>query len=68
MTDSEQPSASAASAVTHPAETAGELASEVVRGRSWRTPFLALGGTAFMVAAAVIVIIAVVFAAYYIAK
>jgi hypothetical protein len=55
-------------AVAHPAAAATQLTSEVKRGRSWRTPFLALGGTALIVAACVVVVLAVAFAAYSFAK
>jgi hypothetical protein len=68
MTNPDQARSSVMTAATHPAETAADLGSEIVRGRSWRTPFLALGGTALMVAATVIVIVALVFVAYYLAK
>jgi hypothetical protein len=68
MANSERTTPSLVTAATHPADAAADLSSEVARGRSWRTPFLALGGTAFIVAAVVVVIIAVVFATYSIAK
>ncbi len=55
-------------AATPPAEAAVELAAEVKQGRSWRTPFLALGGTALIVAAAVVVVLGLAFAGYYIVQ
>ena len=64
MTDSQQPSGSAAHPVAHPVETARELGSEFAEGHSWRTPFRALGGTALTVAAVVIVIVALAFVAF----
>jgi hypothetical protein len=48
-------------------ETPGDLAREVERGRTARTPFLALSGVALVVAAAVAVVLAVVVAVYLLA-
>ena len=55
------------SAVAHPIEAAADLTAEVRRGRSWRTPFLALGGVTLAVAGIVLVVVVVVFIAYYVA-
>jgi hypothetical protein len=49
------------------AETPRELVREVEEGESEKTPFLALGGVAFAVGIAVIVVVAIAFAAYYLA-
>ena len=55
------------SAVAHPIEAAADLTAEVKRGRSWRTPFLALGGVTLAVAGIVLVIVVAAFIAYYVA-
>jgi negative regulator of sigma E activity len=63
-----EPTDHVVSAARRPGVTVAELASELRQGRSWRTPFLALGGTALMVAAALVVILALAFAGYSIFK
>ncbi len=50
-----------------PVEKAEDLAQEVERGRSERTPWLALGGVHVAVAALVGVVLAIVFAVYFLA-
>ena len=55
------------SAVAHPIEAAADLTAEVKRGRSWRTPFLALGGVTLAVAGIVLVVVVAAFIAYYVA-
>ena len=50
-----------------PVEKAEDLAQEVERGRSERTPWLALGGVHIAVAALVGVVLAIVFAVYLLA-
>jgi cell division protein FtsX len=65
MTDIRQQPESVSSTV---ADSVGKVASEVEAGRSWRTPLFALAGTALMVAAAVILIAALAFAAHSLAQ
>ena len=55
------------SAAAHPIEAAADLTAEVKRGRSWRTPFLALGGVTLAVAGIVLVVVVAAFIAYYVA-
>ncbi|MGE5691714.1 MAG: hypothetical protein ACM33B_14260 [Pseudomonadota bacterium] len=50
-----------------PAEKAGELADEAGRGRSERTPWLALGGVGTVIAVAVGVLALVVLLVYWVA-
>jgi hypothetical protein len=50
-----------------PVDKAEDLAQEVERGRSERTPWLALGGVHIAVAALVGVVLAIVFAVYFLA-
>jgi hypothetical protein len=50
-----------------PIEKAEDLATEVERGQSERTPWLALGGVHIAVAALVAVVLAIAFTVYLIA-
>ncbi len=45
--------------------TPGELVEEAARGRSERTPLIALSGVTMIVAIAVAVLVAIVFLVYY---
>jgi hypothetical protein len=49
-----------------PAEKAGELAAEADRGRSERTPWLALGGVGTVIALVVAVLAVVVLLVYWV--
>lgn len=49
------------------AETPSELVREVEEGESEQTPFLALGGVTIVVAVAVIAVVVIAFAAFYLA-
>jgi hypothetical protein len=62
-----EPLKAAASSAAHPVETASGLAAETEEGRSWRTPFLALGGVTLVVAAVVLFVVVVAFVAYQLA-
>lgn len=59
-----EPVKAAAPAASHLVETASDLASETEEGRSWRTPFLALGGVTLAVATIVLVVVVVAIVAY----
>jgi hypothetical protein len=50
-----------------PVEKTEDLVGEAERGRSERTPWLVLGGVHLVVAALVIVVLAIAFAAYLLA-
>jgi hypothetical protein len=50
-----------------PIEKTQDLAAEAERGRSERTPWLALGGVHIAVAALVVVVLAIAFTAYLLA-
>jgi len=50
-----------------PIEKTEELAVEAERGKSERTPWLVLGGVQIAVAAAVVVVLAIVFSVYLLA-
>jgi hypothetical protein len=62
-----EPVKAAVSSAAHPVETASDLAAETEEGRSWRTPFLALGGVTLVVAAIVLVVVVVAVVAYELA-
>jgi hypothetical protein len=47
-------------------ETPRDLHDEAQRGRSERTPFIALGGVTIVVAAVVVVIVAIALILYYV--
>ncbi|HSL66525.1 MAG TPA: hypothetical protein VK874_17850 [Gaiellaceae bacterium] len=49
----------------NPAEKAGELAREAERGRSERTPWLALGGVGMTIGAVVLVLAAILLLLYW---
>jgi hypothetical protein len=51
----------------NPIEKAAELEREVDRGRSERTPFLALTGVSLTIAVVAAVVIAIAFLAYWLA-
>ena len=55
------------SAAAHPVDTGKELADEASRGRSARTPVLALTGVTLVIAAAVAILLVIAFLAYYLA-
>jgi len=48
-----------------PVEKVGELAAEAERGRSERTPWLALGGVSATLTAVIVVLLAVLFVIYF---
>jgi hypothetical protein len=51
----------------HPVETAKELAHEAERGRSARTPLIALTGVTLVVGIFVVLLLAVTFLVYFLA-
>ena len=51
----------------NPVEKAGELAREAERGRSERTPWLALGGVSVTIGAVVVVLVAILLLVYWLA-
>ena len=53
--------------MTDPVEKVEDLAAEVERGKSERTPWLALGGVHLVVVALVGVVLAIVFTVYLLA-
>jgi hypothetical protein len=54
-----------ADAATHPVETVKDLAAEVERGRSPRTPLLALTGVTLFLSVIFVVILAVALVLYF---
>jgi hypothetical protein len=67
MTDPIEKTKDVAEAVTHPVETGKELAVEADRGRSARTPAIALTGVTLAVSVLVAVVLAVAVIAYLLA-
>jgi hypothetical protein len=67
MTNPIEKTKDAAEAVAHPVDTAKDLAEEVDRGRSPRTPFLALSGVTIVVGALVAIVLAAAALAYILA-
>jgi hypothetical protein len=55
-----------ADAVTHPVETTKDLAAEAERGRSARTPIIALTGVMLLVAVIVTALLAVALTLYFV--
>ena len=53
------------SAAAHPVETAHDLATEAERGRSARTPAIAIGGVSLAIGAVLAVLLVVLFLIYY---
>jgi hypothetical protein len=51
--------------VKNPVDKAAELADEADRGRSERTPWIALGGVGATIAVVVAVLLVIVFAIYF---
>ena len=51
----------------NPVEKAGDLAREADRGRSERTPWLALGGVSMAIGAVVLVLVAILLLVYWLA-
>jgi hypothetical protein len=54
-----------AGATAHPVETAQDLAAEAARGRSARTPIIALSGVTIAIAAVLALLLVVLFLIYY---
>jgi hypothetical protein len=52
-------------AAAHPVETAHDLATEAARGRSARTPAIAIGGVSLAIGAVLTVLLVVLFLIYY---
>jgi hypothetical protein len=52
-------------AAAHPVETAQDLATEAERGRSARTPAIAIGGVSLAIGAVLAVLLVVLFLIYY---
>ena len=67
MADPIEKTKDAVSAAAHPVETGKALADEASRGRSARTPAIALTGVTLVIAAAVVILLAIAFLAYYLA-
>ena len=67
MADPIQKTKDAASAAAHPVDTTKDLAAETDRGRSARTPALALTGVTVVVGILVGVVLIVAFLAYFLA-
>ena len=54
-----------ASAAAHPAETAQDLAAEAARGRSARTPAIAITGVSLVIGIVLALLLVVLFLIYY---
>jgi cobalamin biosynthesis Mg chelatase CobN len=54
-----------ASAAAHPAETAQELTAEAARGRSARTPAIAITGVSIVIGIVLALLLVVLFLIYY---
>jgi hypothetical protein len=67
MPDPVEKAKDVASATAHPVETAQDLAAEAERGRSARTPAIAIGGVALVVGAVLAVLLVALFLIYYLA-
>ncbi len=67
MADPIEKAKDAVGAAAHPVDTSKDLAEEASRGRSARTPALALTGVTLVVAAAVVILLVIAFLAYYLA-
>jgi hypothetical protein len=66
MPDPIQKAKDVAEGAAHPVETAKELAHEAERGRSPRTPVIALTGVTLVVSVAVVVILAIALTLYFV--
>jgi hypothetical protein len=67
MADPIEKTKDVAEAAAHPVETGKDLAEEAGRGRSARTPAIALTGVTLVVGAGVAILLVIVFLAYYLA-
>jgi hypothetical protein len=67
MADPIEKTKEAVSAAAHPVDTSKKLAEEASRGRSARTPAIALTGVTLVIGAAVAILLAIAFLAYYLA-
>jgi hypothetical protein len=65
MADPVEKAKDVAESVAHPVETTKELAAEAERGRSARTPVIALTGVTLVILVAVIALLAIAFALYF---
>ena len=54
-----------ASATAHPVETAQDLAAEAARGRSARTPVIAISGVTIVIGVVLALLLVVLFLIYY---
>jgi hypothetical protein len=54
-----------ASATAHPVDTAQDLAAEAARGRSARTPIIALSGVTIAISVVLALLLVVLFLIYY---
>jgi hypothetical protein len=68
MADPVEKAKDIAGAVAHPVETTKELAEEVDRGRSARTPVLALTGITLFLAVLVGIVIAIGLTVYFVSR
>jgi hypothetical protein len=67
MPDPVEKAKDVASATAHPVETAQDLAAEAERGRSARTPAIAIGGVSLVIGAVLAVLLVALFLIYYLA-
>jgi hypothetical protein len=67
MTDPIDKAKDVAGAAAHPVETGKDLAAEADRGRTARTPAIALTGVALVVGILVVAVLAIAFLAYLLA-
>ncbi|MDQ2984852.1 MAG: hypothetical protein M3R70_13170 [Actinomycetota bacterium] len=65
MADPVEKAKDVAGAAAHPVDTAKDLAEEAERGRSPRTPAIAITGVSLVVGAIVVIVLVIAFVVYF---
>ena len=67
MADAVEKAKDVAEGVAHPVDTTKDLAAEAERGRSARTPAIAITGVSLIVGAIVVIVLAIAMTIYFVA-